>query len=82
MSVDVKFARVAAKLGSVAIMVLLVLGALGPANWTPRTALGWQMDTSSGILRLPFLFALLGPGRSLSGECLWPPLHCWKLCRL
>jgi hypothetical protein len=25
-------------------MVLLVIGALGPANWTPRTALGWQID--------------------------------------
>jgi hypothetical protein len=27
--------RAGAKVGSVAIMVLLVIGALGPANWTP-----------------------------------------------
>ena len=29
-------------------MVLLVIGALGPANWTPRTPLGWQITTAAG----------------------------------
>ena len=33
-----------AKICSVAAIALLVVAALGPANWAPRTALGWQID--------------------------------------
>ena len=43
MIIDVRLLRAVAKIGSVAIMVPLVIGALGPANWTPRT-LGWRID--------------------------------------
>ena len=51
--------RAGAKVCSVAIMVLLVIGALGPANWTPRTALGWQIDHFLGyfIITLVVCFA-------------------------
>ena len=44
--------RAGAKVLSVAIMVLLVIGALGPANWTPRTALGWQIDHFLGYFAI------------------------------
>jgi hypothetical protein len=36
--------RASAKVCSLVIMVLLVIVALGPGKWTPRTALGWQFD--------------------------------------
>lgn len=32
------------KLCSGAVMVLLVIAALGPADWAPRSGLGWQID--------------------------------------
>jgi VanZ family protein len=55
--------RAAAKVCSLAIMVLLVIGALGPANWTPRTALGWQIDHFLGYFAITLLvcFAWLRP---------------------
>ena len=51
--------RAGAKVCSMAIMVLLVIGALGPPNWTPRTALGWQIDHFVGYfaITLPVCFA-------------------------
>ena len=50
MSTETKFNfRTAAKLGSVAIMVLLVIAVLGPAKWAPRTELGWQFDHFIGV---------------------------------
>ena len=52
MSTDIKLLRATAKIGSVAIMVLLVIGALGPANWTPRTALGWRIDHFLGYFAI------------------------------
>ncbi len=33
-----------AKICSIAAMALLVFAALGPANWQPRTGLGFQID--------------------------------------
>ena len=47
--------RAGAKVCSVAIMVLLVIGALGPADWTPRTALGWQIDHFLGYFAITLL---------------------------
>ena len=32
------------KFCSVALLALCVIAALGPANWQPRTALGWEFD--------------------------------------
>jgi VanZ family protein len=53
---DMKFHfRAAAKVCSMAIMVLLVIGALGPANWTPRSALGWQIDHFLGYFAITLL---------------------------
>jgi VanZ family protein len=45
MSADMKSRfRAGAKVCSGAIMILLVIAALGPAKWAPRTELGWQFD--------------------------------------
>jgi VanZ family protein len=43
------------KICSLALMVLLAFGALGPANWQPRTGLGWQIEHFVGY----FLFTLV-----------------------
>ena len=44
-----------------AIMVLLVIGALGPANWTPRTALGWQIDHFLGYFAITLFVCFAWP---------------------
>ena len=36
--------KLMAKCCSVAAMALLVVAALGPADWAPRSGLGWQID--------------------------------------
>ena len=53
--------RAGAKVCSVAIMVLLVIGALGPANWTPRTALGWQIDHFLGYFAITLFVCFAWP---------------------
>jgi VanZ family protein len=53
--------RAGAKVCSGAIMVLLVIGALGPANWTPRTALGWQIDHFLGYFAITLFVCLAWP---------------------
>ena len=53
--------RAGAKACSMAIMVLLVIGALGPANWTPRTALGWQIDHFLGYFAITLLVCFAWP---------------------
>jgi VanZ family protein len=62
MSADMKSRfRVGAKVCSGVIMVLLVIGALGPANWTPRTALGWQIDHFLGYFAITLLVCFAWP---------------------
>jgi VanZ family protein len=61
MGTDMKPLRAGAKVCSVAIMVLLVIGALGPANWTPRTALGWQIDHFLGYFVITLLVCFAWP---------------------
>ncbi len=62
MSADVKFHfRAGAKVCSGILMVLLVIGALGPANWTPRTALGWQFDHLLGYFAITLLVCYAWP---------------------
>jgi VanZ family protein len=59
---DMKFHfRTGAKVCSMVIMVLLVIGAVGPANWTPRTALGWQIDHFVGYFAITLLVCLAWP---------------------
>jgi VanZ family protein len=53
--------RTGAKVCSVAIVVLLVIGALGPASWTPRTTLGWQIDHFLGYFVITLLVCFAWP---------------------
>jgi VanZ family protein len=53
--------RAGAKVCSVAIVVLLAIGALGPASWTPRTALGWQIDHVLGYFVITLLVCFAWP---------------------
>jgi len=53
--------RTGAKAFSGIIMVLLVIGALGPADWTPRTAFGWQVDHFVGYFVITLLICVAWP---------------------
>jgi VanZ family protein len=53
--------RAGAKACSGAILVLLVIAALGPEKWTPRTALGWQIDHFLGYFAITLLVCLAWP---------------------
>jgi hypothetical protein len=48
--------RAGAKACSGPIIVLLVVAALGPAKWVPRSALGWQFDHFIGYFGLTLFF--------------------------
>ena len=59
MSADMKSRfRSGAKVCSGAILVLLVIAALGPEKWTPRTALGWRIDHFLGYFAITLLVCL------------------------
>ena len=62
--------RAGAKVCGMAIMVLLVIGALGPANWTPRTALGWRIDHFVGYFAITLLVCFAWPRPFLTGGLL------------
>jgi VanZ family protein len=71
MSADMKLPfRTGAKVCSVAIMVLLVIGALGPADWTPRTALGWRIDHFLGYFAITLFVCFAWPRRVVVGGVL------------
>jgi VanZ family protein len=53
--------RAGAKVCSGVIMVLLVIGALGPAKWAPRTELGWQFDHFIGYFGITLFFCFAWP---------------------
>ena len=42
-------------------MVLLVISALGPANWTPRTPFGWEFDHFIGYFAITLLVCFAWP---------------------
>jgi VanZ family protein len=53
--------RTGAKACSAAILVLLVIAALGPEKWTPRTALGWKFDHFIGYFIITLLVCFAWP---------------------
>ena len=58
-----------AKFCSVAGIVLVMIFALGPAKWQPRTGLGFEVDHFLGYLAITSMACLA-----------WPrpmPLGCW-----
>ncbi len=62
MSADVKSRfRAGAKVCSAIIIILLVIAALGPENWTPRTQFGWQFDHFIGYFAITLLVCSAWP---------------------
>jgi VanZ family protein len=59
--------RVGAKACCGLIMVLLVIAALGPAKWVPRTELGWQFDHFIGYFGIVLFFCFAWPRPFLVG---------------
>jgi VanZ family protein len=51
-------------------MVLLVTIVLGPAKWTPRTALGWEIDHFLGYFAITSLVCLAWPRPFVVGATL------------
>jgi hypothetical protein len=62
--------RVFLKFCSIAILVLLVIIALGPANWQPRTGLGWQVEHFLGYFAITSLVCLAWPRPIVVGPAL------------
>ena len=58
------------KLCSVAVLVLLVFAALGPAKWVPRTGLGWQVDHVIAYFGFTSMFCLAWPRPQVIGGAL------------
>ena len=53
--------RAGAKACSLIIIVLLLIAALGPAKWAPRTELGWQFDHFIGYFGITLFFCFAWP---------------------
>jgi formate hydrogenlyase subunit 3/multisubunit Na+/H+ antiporter MnhD subunit len=49
------------KVCSVAALVVLPFIALGPAEWTPRSGLGWEIDHFVGYFVITSMFCLAWP---------------------
>ena len=62
--------RLMLRVGSVAALVLLVLFALGPAKWTPRSGLGFQFDHFVGYFFFTLLFCIAWPRPLVVGGAL------------
>lgn len=62
--------RAGAKICSVIVLVLLVIAALGPENWTPRTPFGWQFDHFIGYFAIALLVCFAWPRPFLVGPLL------------
>jgi VanZ family protein len=54
-------ARLATRIFSVAVLAAVVITALGPAKWQPRTMLGWEIDHFIGYFWITFLVCLAWP---------------------
>jgi VanZ family protein len=68
MNADVKSRfRAGAKVCSGVIIVLLLIAALGPAKWAPRTELGWQFDHFIGYFGITLFICLAWPRPLLVG---------------
>jgi VanZ family protein len=53
--------RAAAKICSGIVLILLVILALGPENWTPRTPFGWKFDHFIGYFAITLLVCFAWP---------------------
>ena len=67
-SVDIRHRfRTVAKACCGPIIVLLVIAALGPEKWAPRTHLGWQFDHFIGYFGITLFFCVAWPRPFLIG---------------
>lgn len=62
--------RAGAKICSGIVLVLLVIAALGPESWTPRTPFGWQFDHFIGYFAIALLVCFAWPRPFLVGPFL------------
>jgi VanZ family protein len=62
--------RTGARVCSGVIMILLVIAALGPAKWAPRTELGWQFDHFIGYFGITLFVCFAWPRPLLVGGVL------------
>ncbi len=62
--------RTGAKVCSGAILILLVIAALGPESWTPRTPIGWQFDHFLGYFAITLLVCFAWPRPVIVGGIL------------
>jgi hypothetical protein len=62
--------KLMAKFCSVAAIILLVLAALGPANWAPRTEYGWQIDHFVGYFVITSIVCFAWPRPFVVGPAL------------
>jgi len=53
--------RASAKICSGVIIILLLVAALGPAQWAPRTELGWQFDHFIGYFGIVLFLCFAWP---------------------
>jgi hypothetical protein len=53
--------RTGAKVCSGVIIILLLVAALGPAKWAPRTELGWQFDHFIGYFGITLFLSFAWP---------------------
>jgi hypothetical protein len=60
----------AKKIFSVAVLALIVVTALGPSNWQPRTSLGWQIDHFLGYFVITSIVCFAWPRPFLVGGTL------------
>ncbi len=67
--------RTGAKTCCVPIVVLLVIAALGPEKWAPRTHLGWQFDHFTGYFGITLFVCVAWPLLLRHGWCGSLPVH-------
>ena len=53
--------KITLRICSVAVLFLLVAVALGPAQWVPRSGLGWRIDHFIGYFAITLTFCLAWP---------------------
>ena len=58
------------KVGGMAALVLLAFIALGPAEYTPRSGLGWEIDHFAGYFVFTLMFCLAWPRPFVVGGAL------------
>jgi VanZ family protein len=65
-----RMSNTSAKVLSVAVLALIVFAALGPANWVPRSGLGWRIDHIVGYSVFTWMCCLAWPRPIVVGGAL------------